>query len=328
MRIALVLPNLPATTRALHYLFQLAAGLQPHVKRGHVSLWLPQHGPEDAQRMAQALPLFVGEVLCAPATHRQWQPPLLRPWLEAANTAARPDATLVYGSILGTQLAHILHCITGARLFTDVFALEAEEGRVLALRKACNSNLNWPLALGAPTVLSTAAGLASYTGPTHEVAPRVVAPGAMAPPLFGPSAALGPAAQNPLLEARTLLVGGRGLGSRAACDALRVLAAQMGGQAAFSRAAATNGWGGFDEIIGQSGVRVAPQLCITFGVSGASAFLAGVQDAKTLVAVNTDPDAPIFQHAEYGIVADAPQMVARLAELLPPAPHPTTSEVP
>jgi len=106
---------------------------------------------------------------------------------------------------------------------------------------------------------------------------------------------------------KLLLVGGRGMGA-AGIETLRRIAQKRGGQVGLTRAAAQNGWGNIDEIIGQSGRIAAPKLCVVFGVSGAAAFMAGVEKAGTLVAVNTDPDAPIFRYADIGVIADAEKM--------------------
>jgi len=115
---------------------------------------------------------------------------------------------------------------------------------------------------------------------------------------------------------RLLLVGGRGMGGKAGIQKLQRLASLLGGQVGFTRTAAQNGWGwgAMDAIIGQSGIIVQPELCIAFGASGASAFMAGVEKARILIAVNTDPDAPIFNYADYGVIADAGTTAGALLE--------------
>jgi electron transfer flavoprotein beta subunit len=110
---------------------------------------------------------------------------------------------------------------------------------------------------------------------------------------------------------RLLLAGGRGVGCEG-MGKLRRLASLLGGQAGLTRAAAQNGWGAMDGILGQSGLIAEPELCVAFGASGAAAFMAGVEKARTLVAVNTDPDAPIFNYADYGVIADAGKTLGAL----------------
>lgn len=111
--------------------------------------------------------------------------------------------------------------------------------------------------------------------------------------------------KNPLEEAKLVLVGGRGLGSRENYERLKRLARAWGGACGCTRAAAINGWADVADIIGQSGHVIRAELCITLGVSGAAPFMAGLENVKNLVAVNSDPDAPVFKGADYGLAGDA-----------------------
>ena len=108
----------------------------------------------------------------------------------------------------------------------------------------------------------------------------------------------------PTQSLRLLLVAGRGMGAQG-LGKLEQLAFLLGGQVGITRAAAQNGWGGMDAIVGQSGIIAQPEVCVAFGASGAAAFMAGVEKARSLIAINTDPDAPIFNYADYGVTADA-----------------------
>ncbi|MDR2247406.1 MAG: FAD-binding protein [Treponema sp.] len=117
---------------------------------------------------------------------------------------------------------------------------------------------------------------------------------------------------NPLETAPLLFAAGRGLGSKAACDRLRRVAAHFGAPLGFSRPAALNGWGETREIIGQSGVRCSAEVCIALGISGAAAFMTGIESVSTLIAVNPDRNAPIFRCADRGILASAEEFIAAL----------------
>lgn len=117
-----------------------------------------------------------------------------------------------------------------------------------------------------------------------------------------------------------LVVAGRGVGGREEVDALRQLAMAKGFDFGVSRPVAMSGWGKLSEIVGVSGNSYAPQLCITFGVSGSAAFYAGIGRSGTIVAVNDDPNAPIIGKADVSIVDDyakvAPHLLAKLKSTL------------
>jgi electron transfer flavoprotein alpha subunit len=117
---------------------------------------------------------------------------------------------------------------------------------------------------------------------------------------------------NPLEDAPLVFACGRGMGSQAACERLRVLAARYGAPLGFSRPAALNGWGKIDSIIGQSGLKLRAAICVAVGVSGAAAFMAGVDSAARLIAVNPDKNAPIFKYADEGIIAASAEFMAAL----------------
>jgi electron transfer flavoprotein alpha subunit len=113
-----------------------------------------------------------------------------------------------------------------------------------------------------------------------------------------------------------IVSGGRGLGKPAGFDMLRELASELGGVVGSSRACVDAGWIPYEHQVGQTGKTVRPKLYIAAGISGAVQHKVGMQHSDFILAINSDPHAPIFDVATFGIVGDVYQVIPALTQAI------------
>ena len=124
-------------------------------------------------------------------------------------------------------------------------------------------------------------------------------------------------ASGPSIEdAEVIVAGGRGLGAPEGFALAEDLAGALGGAVAATRAVVDAGWYPYSAQVGQTGKSVSPRLYIALGISGAIQHKVGMQSSGTIVAINKDPNAPIFDFADFGIVGKVEDVAPKLAELV------------
>jgi electron transfer flavoprotein alpha subunit len=224
-------------------------------------------------------------------------------------------AVLMAHTAMGKDLLPRVAALLDAGLVTDAIAVQFTGGKFTAQKPAFAGKALMHLQATRAPFLATLRPNnfqpASGSGaPVQKIAPAV---GAMLSVVKEVTA--GGPDRVPLQEARVVVSGGRGLKEPQHFKLIEELAAAFGpGVAAVgaSRAVVDAGWRPHREQVGQTGKVVAPKLYIAVGISGAIQHLAGMRTARTIVAINKDPEAPIFKVADYGIVGDAFEVVPAL----------------
>lgn len=263
--------------------------------------------PEDEGPMADFLLAHgLKPQICWRATGERAE--TLLPALESAYQSERPDMVLFPPSPTGDELATRLAWRLHGSAICQVLGWNKE---TQTATKAVYSN-----ALTAtlrperrPICLSLAANLSRLNAvfpaniPVTEIVPVAISGGLPAPEILTKSA-------HPLQSARMVLATGQG----ATGAIFDQLAAALHAEPAYTRQRVMAGGCDEQRMLGISGQRIAPEVCLIAGASGASAFMAGVTQSRLIVAINRDPDAAVFAAADVGIVGDAEEVLQALVE--------------
>jgi len=231
-----------------------------------------------------------------------------------------PSVFLLPATAMGKDVAPRVAALRGAGLATDCTTLTVEDGRLVARRPVyagkAIATVRWAgdslqmatlrpnvfpaeprEGAGAPTITPFAAD--SLEGKIHARVTELAGGGGEA---------------KDVTEADVIVAGGRGMKEAEHFALLETLAGHLDGAVGASRAVVDTGWVDHQQQVGQTGKTVSPQLYIACGISGAIQHLAGMSSSKCIVAINKDPEAPIFKVADYGIVGDLFEVVPAFTE--------------
>ncbi|MEU6703683.1 electron transfer flavoprotein subunit alpha/FixB family protein [Streptomyces wuyuanensis] len=237
---------------------------------------------------------------------------------EAASAGGSLAAVLVPSSAEGKEIAARLAVRIGSGIITDAVDLEAGDEGPVATQSAFAAAFTTKSRVSKGTPVIT---VKPNSAPV-EAAPAAGAVEALNVTFGDKATGTKVVSRTPrestgrpeLTEAAIVVSGGRGVNGAENFSVIEALADSLGAAVGASRAAVDAGWYPHSNQVGQTGKSVSPQLYIASGISGAIQHRAGMQTSKTIVAVNKDPEAPIFDLVDYGVVGDLFEVVPQLTE--------------
>lgn len=236
--------------------------------------------------------------------------------LAQAIAEAKPSVVLVPFTAMGKDLAPRVAARIGAGLASDCVALEVKDGRLAARRPSYAGKAYATVEWAGEPQLATLRPNVFALGPTDASRPVEVVRGSVDGAARARVTATTQSAQGsvPLAEAQVIVSGGRGLKGPENFKIVEALAEALGAAVGASRAVVDAGWVDHQLQVGQTGRTVSPSLYVACGISGAIQHLAGMSSSRCIVAINKDPDAPIFKVADYGLLGDLFQILPPLTE--------------
>jgi electron transfer flavoprotein alpha subunit len=326
-------PDVPVADLAAHGVSDVhavaVAGYAPQGWARAIAALLPRGGERSIPPVDP--PAKGGDPLAPPSRGNPAQPagpPGLPAYRAEEDLPPRPTVVLAAGTDHGNEVMAHLGAITGLPMAANcVSAAPSASGSGLDLVRQRwagllleESELDAPVAL--LTVATDAVSPEAAEVPTdvtvHEVTPSLADADLVVHAEEAPAGTGGAS----LATARVVVGGGRGVGSAEGFGPLEELASLLGGVVGVSRVVTSEGWRPHTQQVGQTGTKITPELYLACGISGAIQHIAGCSGARHIIAINTDPAAPMMSRADYAVVGDLhkviPALIAALRDRLGP----------
>jgi len=243
--------------------------------------------------------------------------------VEVLAAVARDEEISLFlfaGGPAGTELATRLAHRAGGAVLTDALSIAAGTGHLLCRKNTYSAHLVGRFELsGGPSCVTIDASWNDGPKPElaeHDVLSDTDETGGPDGTPFEDVELVDLPSSGDLAEGRFLVVAGYGAGNREGVERISKAARRMGAAFGVSRPVAMNAWAPMDRLLGVSGTRAAPDLCIVVGASGAPAFYWGIEKAAFIVALDTDEHAPIVRNADAVVIDDGVAIIEELAQII------------
>ncbi len=274
------------------------------------------HDDSDKMRLVELAPTRAVRLIKTAAR----RPDRLAAILTAVTQGEGVPLFLFPGGAAGTELATRLACRTGGAVLTDALSVEVGPERLLCRKNVYSGHMVGRFALTARpwcvTIDASWNDERARTSLEHDVMSDSDETDETDATPFEDLELVDPPATGDLAESRFLVVAGYGAGSRERVERIAAAAGRMGAAFGVTRPVAMNAWAPMDRLIGVSGTRTSPKLCIVVGASGAPAFYWGIEKAAFIAAIDPDQQAPIVRNADAAVIDDGLAVIEELAQII------------